>query len=162
MTCAIAAALAEMVASFQGETGAAADAAARAAAARRRALELAQLDLASYRPVLEALRLPAGDPGRAAAVSAALADAADVPFELAELAAAIATMAAELALHASLHVVSDASNAAVLAEAACRSAALLVEVNLRATADPRIHSAVELTRTAAAARERALAAAGSA
>jgi formiminotetrahydrofolate cyclodeaminase len=50
----------------------------------------------------------------------------------------------------------DAIAAAVLAEAACRAAVRLVEINLRESADARLEEAVRLAGDAAAARERAL------
>ncbi|MHB1835469.1 MAG: cyclodeaminase/cyclohydrolase family protein [Solirubrobacteraceae bacterium] len=165
VTCATAAALAEMVARFErgapvaaGEAGpATGEAAERAAVLRARALELAQRDLASYRPVLEALRLPPSDERRGAAVAAALSRAAEVPFEIVVVAAEVAALAEELAGRAGRHALGDACTAATLAEAACRSAALLVAVNLRGSGDERMQQAEGLAREAGASRERALA-----
>jgi 2-polyprenyl-6-methoxyphenol hydroxylase-like FAD-dependent oxidoreductase len=60
--CAIAASLVEMAAAFSPEYE---ETARRAAGLRARALELAEIELHAYEPVLEALRLPRDDPERA-------------------------------------------------------------------------------------------------
>lgn len=153
VTCALAAALVEMVAAFED---AAAEARTRAAGLRERALALADADLASYRPVMEALRLPADDPARGAAVSAALAGAADVPFAVVQLGAEISQLAAEAAERAGRHPVGDAATASVLAAAACGAAALLVSLNLEGMADDRPGQAAQLAEQAAVASQHAL------
>ncbi len=158
VVCATAAALAGMVAAYQGEAPAGVAAGERAAALRLRALALAQQDISSYAPVLEALRLPQAAAGRDAQLVRALAAAAEVPLQIAEAAAEAAELAAELAQGASRHALGDAATAATLAEAACRAAVLLVEVNLRgAGEDERLSRAAALARRAAAARAGALA-----
>ncbi len=158
VVCATAAALAGMVAAYQGEAPAGVAAGERAAALRLRALALAQQDISSYAPVLEALRLPQAAAGRDAQLARALAAAAEVPLQIAEAAAEAAELAAELAQGASRHALGDAATAATLAEAACRAAVLLVEVNLRgAGEDERLSRAAALARRAAAARAGALA-----
>src|ERR1700761_7082737 len=79
VTCALAAALVEMAAGF--ETGArAGERGAAAAQLRARALELAEQDLTSYEPVLQALRRPADDADRPARLTAALRAAAAAPL----------------------------------------------------------------------------------
>jgi formiminotetrahydrofolate cyclodeaminase len=167
LVCSLAAALVEMTAGFpDGASGAdraadadaeAADPRGRAAELRARALDLAQRDQLSYEPVLRALRRPADDAGRPAQLSAALAEAAAVPLAIAQVAAEVAGRAGEVAERASRHVLGDSATAAVLAEAACRAAALLVEVNLRGTADPRRAEAEALAGAAVVARQHAVA-----
>jgi methenyltetrahydrofolate cyclohydrolase len=147
VTCALAAALVEMAAGF--ETGA--DAGERAAAAARvraRALELADQDLTSYQPVLEALRRPADDAERPAQLAAALSAAAAVPFGIAQAAGEVAALARAGTDASGPHLLGDSATAAVLAAAACRAAALLVELNLHGTADPRLAEAEGLVKTA--------------
>ena len=64
---------------------------------RERALALAEDELSSYAPVLEAQRLPRDDPDRAARIDAALTDASRAPLAIAEAAAEIAALGAEVA-----------------------------------------------------------------
>ena len=146
VACALAAALLEMCG---GE--------ARAAALRARALELADEDLGSYAPVLEAQRLPADDPARAERLRAALSRASDVPLAVAEAGCEVAELAAERARAGGRALEGDATAGALLAEAATRAAARLVELNLAAQPDDqRVGAARELAARAVAARERAL------
>jgi len=156
VTCAVAAALVEMAAGFSGAAGADEAAGVRAAVLRDRALELADLDLHSYGPVLTALRLDADDPRRSEAVAQARSGAAEVPCELARIGAEVSALAARMAERASLHVVGDATTAAVLAEAACRAAAVLVALNLRGALDERPTQAAEWAGDADVARRSAL------
>src|SRR5262249_52532205 len=134
------------------------DAARRAGGLRKRALSLATRDLTSYEPVLAALQLPAADPERAQRIARASSDAAQVPLEIAELGAQLAERAARSVAEGSRHLEGDAITAALLAEAACRAAVRLAEINLADAADDRrlAHARV-LARDAASARERALA-----
>jgi methenyltetrahydrofolate cyclohydrolase len=118
VACALAAALVEMT----GDE--------RAAALRERALELAEADLGSYAPVLEAQRLPADDPARAKRLRAALSEASTVPLQLAELGCEVAELAAAAARGGRRSLEGDATAGALLAEAATRAAARLVELNL--------------------------------
>ncbi len=145
LVCSLAAALVEMGAGFQD----APDRGATAAQLRARALQLAERDLHSYEPVLAALRRPADDAERPAQLASALTAAAAVPFGIAETAAEVAARAREATEAAGRHLLGDCATAAVLAEAACRAAAVLVEINLRGTADPRLGEAEELVRAAA-------------
>jgi formiminotetrahydrofolate cyclodeaminase len=59
---------------------------ARAGRLRTRALELAEIELHAYEPVLEALRLPRDDPERAVRVSATQVEASKSPLEIAQAA----------------------------------------------------------------------------
>jgi methenyltetrahydrofolate cyclohydrolase len=133
--CALGAALTEMAARFAGMD----DAVARAAALRERGLALAQADRSVYLPVLEALRLPASDPGRAEALRAAQSAAADVPLAIAEAAAEVAGLAREVAAAGKSGLRGDALAGADIAAGAARAAARLVEINLAGVADdPRV------------------------
>jgi len=142
VACALSAALVEMSAGPPHE---------RAAALRARALQLAEDDLASYAPVLEAQRR--GEP-----TDAALAAAAETPLAIAEVGCEVAELAADLARAGRRTLEGDATAAALLAEAATRAAARLVELNLaRMPDDVRLHAAGEYGARAWAARESALA-----
>ncbi len=145
-----------MAAGFEAGAADGSEAGRRAARLRERALELAERDEQSYAPVLEALRMPAGAPGRAEAVAAALSGAAATPFEIVELAADAARLAAGVAQRAGRHVIGDAAVAAVLSEAACRAAASLVEINLTGAADERPTRAAQLVADAGRARDQVL------
>ena len=125
IACALAAALVEMAAGIgRGD-------AARVRALRVRALELAERELSSYAPVLEARRLPADAPGRGAAIAAALEEASAVPREIADIAAEVAALAREVGGEVSVAVRADAETGRLLAEAARAAATLLVETNER-------------------------------
>ncbi|HET8977356.1 MAG TPA: cyclodeaminase/cyclohydrolase family protein [Solirubrobacteraceae bacterium] len=147
LVCSLAAALVEMAAGFEAGPQAE-ERRARAAAMGSRALELADADLTSYEPVLQALRRPAGDAERAAALAAALSEAAGTPMGIAELGAEVAALAQGAADAGSRHLLGDCATAALLAEGACRAAAVLVEINLHGTTDPRRTEAQALVRAA--------------
>jgi formiminotetrahydrofolate cyclodeaminase len=115
---ALAAALVEMAARI-ASTG---DAAARAAELRAHALRLADRELTSYGPVLEA-RTPDER-------TLALAAASEAPAQLAEVAADVAELGAEVAESSSTAVRGDALTGVVFAEAAASAAARLVEINV--------------------------------
>jgi formiminotetrahydrofolate cyclodeaminase len=133
--CALAAALAEMAARFAALD----DAAAQAAGLRARALTLADEDLTAYLPVLAALRRPADDPGRAAALGAASSAAAEVPLAIAEAAGEVAALARDVAAAGKPGLRGDALAGADIAAGAARAAARLVEINLADTPDdPRL------------------------
>lgn len=156
--CALAAALVEMAARFDPTPEAEATV-ARAAALRGRLLQLADRELEAYAPVLDALSLPAGDVDREVRLAQARSAAADPPLQIAAIATELAALGAETAQAGSPHLTGDALVGILLAEAACRAAVALVELNLDAPADPRRSRAAELARAAAAARDHALAAA---
>lgn len=124
IACALAAALVEMAAGI-GDT----DDADAARALRTRALELAELELTSYAPVLAARRLPADDPARAGHIAAALEEASVVPREIAAVAAEVAVLAERLRAEVSAAVRADVETGRLLAEAARSSAELLVATN---------------------------------
>ena len=98
------------------------DVAERASECRRRALELAEAELTSYAPVLEAR----GDEER----ERALAAASEPPAQIAEVAADVAELGADVAGSASPAVRGDALTGVILAEAAAVAAAGLVEINV--------------------------------
>jgi formiminotetrahydrofolate cyclodeaminase len=125
---------------------------------RRRLLELAEADAEAYEPVILALRMPEQHPERRARLEEARSKAAEVPLETAEATATLAGLAAETARVGNIHLTGDAVTGAVLAEAACRSAAQLVEINLAGHDDPRLARAGDAVRRASAARDDALAA----
>ena len=121
---ALAAALVEMAAAIAGSADA-----GRARELRVRALELAERELTSYAPVLEARRLPAGDPARRARIAAALEEASAVPREIGSVAAETVVLAQRVGAGASAAVRGDAETGRILAEAAGAAAALLVATN---------------------------------
>ena len=143
VACALAAALVEMAAQIAGRER------RRPRALRARALALAEVELGSYAPVLEALRLPPDDPARADRLAVALLDASRSPLELAELGAEVAELGLEVAGASSASVQGDALAGVTLAEAATRAAARLVEINLAES------DADDLLERAKAARQRA-------
>jgi formiminotetrahydrofolate cyclodeaminase len=154
LTGSLAAGLVEMAARF---TPGREDVVAEAGALREQLLDLGERELGAYEPVLEAFRLDAGDPDREARLREALSDAADSPLAIARAAGAAASLAAELAVTGNAHLTGDAITGTLLAEAACASAAALVQINLaRVPSDPRLDEAAELTRQASAARAKAL------
>ena len=160
LACALAAGLAEMAAAFTLSRAEYAERHERMAALRERAgelraeaLELAERELTVYGAVLDALRLPEDDPGRAPRLEAALSDAADSPLAVARAAAEVAGLAAEVARTGNRHLRGDAISGAVLAEAACTAAARLAEINLTGRPlDPRREEASELPQRALQAR----------
>jgi formiminotetrahydrofolate cyclodeaminase len=128
-----AAALAAMVARFSTEQWEdAPGAVAQAEALRTRLLPLAEEDARAYESVLVALRLPQelGSEARDAAIGEALSRAADVPLAIAETALDVSSLAVELAEHGNPNLRGDAATAVLLAEAAARATANLVEINL--------------------------------
>jgi methenyltetrahydrofolate cyclohydrolase len=149
VACALAAALVEMSAGPPLE---------RAAALQARALELADDDLSSFAPVLDAQRLPAGDETRPERLRAALAAASDTPLAIAAVGCELAELAAEVARGGRPSLEGDATAAALLAEAATRAAARLVELNLAGMPDDiRLRTAGGYAARAWAARKEAAA-----
>jgi methenyltetrahydrofolate cyclohydrolase len=146
VTCALAAALAEMGARFAGLD----DTAARATELRDEALRLAEADAAGYAPVLEAVRLPRDAADRSERLRAALSAAADVPLAVAEAAAEVAALARRMAADGRPALVGDALAGADLAAAAAAAAARLVEIDLEElTGDPRLARARAAAQAAA-------------
>ncbi len=165
ITAAMAAGLAASVArlsaaSWEGAGGAV----AQAEALRLRVGPLVELDARAYDEALRTLakRDQIAEPERNERIGEALERAADVLLRIAEAAADAAELAALVAEEGEHAIRADAAAAVILAEAAARTAASLVEINLTTTEeDPRIARARELLSLAEAARERAVAAAGS-
>jgi len=118
VTAALAAALVEMAARI----GSAPPAADQASELRARALRLAEEELSSYAPVLEA-RTPEER-------ELALEAASEPPAHVAETAAEIALLGVRVAESSSAAVRGDALTGVVLAEAAAAAAARLVEINV--------------------------------
>ena len=141
----LAAALVEMAAQLAGDT----TAASRANELRAHALELAERDLSSYAAVFDAMRLPSDDPSRSGRVEEALLEASGPPTAIAEAAAEVAELGAEMCRVTNPHVRGDALTGALLAEAAAAATSTLVEINLE-----RQPGAPELERVKAA-RDRA-------
>ena len=141
-TCALAAALVEMVCAVAlrkdpPDPGATERRHARAVELRRRAGELADADGAAYTEVLAVLQRRA-EPGHGRRLRDALSNAADPPAALAAVAAEVARLAADSAEEARGGVRGEAITAAVLAEAVVRVCHSIVELNLAgATEDPR-------------------------
>lgn len=164
LTCALAAGLTEMAAAFTlaGERYADSHDAMqrvreRAAVVRHETLALAERELHSYEPVLEAMRLPPDASDRERRVAEALSQATDPPLAIARAAAEVAELGAEAADGGNLHLRGDAITGVLLAEAACRSAGRLVEANLaQLPQDPRTGEILELVTRGDAARRRVL------
>ena len=148
---ALAASLVEMAANF---TDGADASFGRAGRLRTRALELAEVELHAYEPVLEALRLPREDPDRAARIDAARTEASLSPLEIARVGAELTELAGELVHTGNPNLSGDALTAALLAAAAAQAAARLVAINL--TEGPAVKESSQLAQRALAARERAL------
>jgi formiminotetrahydrofolate cyclodeaminase len=159
-TCAVAAALVEMVSAIAtGDDEAARSAAAarreRAFKLRLRAIELAQADTAAYQHILAARRQPAG-PDRTRRVREALAAAADPPLAIAEIAAELAGLAADAAGLARGGVRGEAAAAAILADAAAAACPPMLHLDLASQpADPRLARGDQLAADAHRHRERA-------
>jgi formiminotetrahydrofolate cyclodeaminase len=118
ITTALAAALVEMSARLASDD----EAAEAAAGMRTEALRLAEEELTSYAPVLEA-QTPADR-------TTALDGASEPPAQIAETAANVAELGVRIAGSSSPAVRGDALTGVVLAEAAAAAAARLVETNI--------------------------------
>ena len=135
---AVGAGLVEMTARLS-RNGEAAD---QARTLRAQAVELAEEELTSYTPVLEA--------DTSAERSAALTVASEPPARIAETAAEVAELGLSVAASASEAMRGDALTGVMLAEAAAAAAARLVWINVgTSSAHERAHAAA---RRAAAAR----------
>jgi methenyltetrahydrofolate cyclohydrolase len=129
LTTALAAALAGMAARF-GDGAAADRAAEQADTLRAAATPLADADADAYRAYLAATRLPRDHPGRVDAIAAARREAIAVPARIAELAGAVAELAADLARTGNPNLHGDAAAAVHLAAAAATTAAELIAANV--------------------------------
>lgn len=152
-TCAVAAALVEMVAAVAlrhqpPDPEAARAIGDRAAELRRRVLSLADLDAAAYGEVLAAQRRR-GEPDYSQRLRQALGAAADPPVAIVEAAAELATLAVAVAQQARGPVRGEAVTAVALAAAVARAGVPLVELNLGgAPDDPRLDRVRQLASTA--------------
>ncbi len=125
---------------------------AQAQTLRDRAAPLAQRDADAYTAVYERRRTAAASPGdeHERALGEAFARAAEPPLEIAQVAADVARLAAEIAAKGDPSVYADAAAAAALAAAAARGAVDLIAVNLTvADDDPRLGEAHRLAEEAA-------------
>jgi formiminotetrahydrofolate cyclodeaminase len=161
LATAAAAALVAMAARFSRDSWAeASTTVAQAEALRRRALQLAREDADALDAFLAA-RAVAVDPrpeARDFHLGRTLARAADAPLGIGETACDVALLAAQVADRGDGELRAEAVTAALLALAAVRVAAHLVEVNLAsAPDDARVSRAHALLRTAAEAAETTLA-----
>ena len=118
VTAALAAALVEMAARLASSDRAADG----ASALRARALRLAEEEMTSYAPVLEARDAHERD--------LALEAASEPPTQIAESAAEVGELGVEVAASSSPSVRGDALTGVVLAEAAASAAFRLVEINV--------------------------------
>jgi methenyltetrahydrofolate cyclohydrolase len=155
----MAASLAAMAARFAHDWEGAAGAVAQAETLRHRAAPLAVEDAVAYENVLTAMRMPKDlEPEvRNTLIGETLSRAADAPLQIAETAADVAELAAEIAVCGNPNLRGDAAAAAILATSAARVAANLVEINLAtAEGDDRVERACAVVRSAERASGRAL------
>jgi len=129
----------------------------RARELRVQVLDLADRDLSSYAPVLDARRLPADHPERAARVEAALTEASRTPLAIAEAAAEAAELGARVTIASNPAVRGDALAGVLISEAAAAAAVSLVEINLAGREGADLARARDARRRAQEAREDALA-----
>ena len=113
---------------------------------------LVRRDAASFEAVRVAYRLPHERDEqralRATAIRQALIHAAEVPLETARAAVEVAALAAAVAERGNRNAVADAVVAALLAEAACRAAALNVRLNVASLDDVATQRGAELASEA--------------
>jgi methenyltetrahydrofolate cyclohydrolase len=126
---------------------------------RHRAAPLAQADADAYRKVIEALAVPRESSTKAResrrqAIRHALEGAANVPLKVAEIGADVAGLAATVAESGNPNLRGDAVTAGLLAAAAARSAARLIDINV-GDRDERALQAARLAKAAADAARRA-------
>jgi formiminotetrahydrofolate cyclodeaminase len=155
----MAASLAAMAARFAHDWEGAAGAVAQAETLRHRAAPLAGENSIAYENVLTALRMPKDlEPEvRDTLIGETMSRAADVPLAIAECAASVAELATEIAERGNPNLRGDAAAAAILASAASRVAANLVEINLATVeGDDRVERARAVVRSAERAARRAV------
>ncbi|MFF2115514.1 formimidoyltetrahydrofolate cyclodeaminase [Rhodococcus sp. ACS1] len=115
-------------------------------ALRGKALQFAEDDMAAFTSVIDAYKLPKGtdeeNAARSAAIEGALVNAARVPVEVIDAAAAVVTLAEELGPVANRNVVSDVAAATEAARAAATTARVNVEINLPGITDPAIRQSL--------------------
>jgi formiminotetrahydrofolate cyclodeaminase len=152
LTLAQAAALVTMVSRrSRGSWSGAAGAGAQARALRRRAIDLVESDAEAWADALAALESPDR------ALEEKLGRAAEVPLQIGDLAADVASLAALVAERCEGTYRGDAATAALLAHASARAAEKLVAINLAiGPSDDRRERASAAAAAAAAAAARAL------
>jgi formiminotetrahydrofolate cyclodeaminase len=130
----------------------------RAIALADAAAPLAQADAAAYGRFLEARRLPREpDPERRRQeIAEATSSAAEVPLQVARIAAEAAELGATVAAGGNPNLRGDAVTAALLGAAAARAAATLVAINLAGTDDPRVEESAALATAAEEVSRRAV------
>jgi formiminotetrahydrofolate cyclodeaminase len=139
VTVGMAAGLVAMAAGFSAEQlPDAASVRDRAEALRAAVGPLAQQDVARYGEVLQAYASPKTDPDRRDRIRRALSAASDGPLEIARMGAEVTRLAGTLADHGNPRLRGEADTARLLAAAAVRAAAELVEANLSDKADARV------------------------
>ena len=140
----------------RGDWGEAKGAAAQANTLRERIGPLAQRNLEAYASAAARALRGSGDGDDD--LGLLLERAAQIPLDIAEAAVDVASLAALVAERGEQALRADAVAGALLAQGAARAAATLVEVNLGTTgSDPRVTRVRDLSGTATAATERALA-----
>jgi methenyltetrahydrofolate cyclohydrolase len=158
LACALAAGLVEMAMRIELRRGENAvlteEGLERVVGLRRHALDLAEAELSAYAPVLEARRMPADDPARAARIDEALEEASLGPLDIADSAAEVAELGERVAGAADAAVRGDAVTGVILAEAAAAAATGLVEVNSGGRPSAAAVSARAAASRAASARAR--------
>jgi formiminotetrahydrofolate cyclodeaminase len=116
----------------------------RADAIRAELLDLVDADAEAYGKVVEGQALPKDSPEQVAErdrhIQAALAESVRVPLRVAVLAADAVALCEPIAERGNQRLISDAGVAALLADAALRSAALNVRVNLGNLRDEKLVS----------------------
>jgi methenyltetrahydrofolate cyclohydrolase len=132
VTGAMAAGLVAMAARFSGrQLPSAGDLADQADKLRLMAAQLADMDARAYTAVLDAGRQPGDDGPRRERTREALLGAAHVPLEIAGIGARVAALAVRVAEDGHPNLRGDAVTGALLAAASARSAACLVDINVR-------------------------------
>jgi methenyltetrahydrofolate cyclohydrolase len=159
VTCAMAAGLVEMAASFASATGLE-HVRERAHELRAEASALAHADGRAYGVVLEALRMAPGSE-RTTRLDTAVAGAIACPMHILRIAAEVATLAADMAETGNRNLEGDALAGALLAEAAARSAATMAQLNVsllsrHALGDAQLERLRPALAKATRARERAV------
>jgi formiminotetrahydrofolate cyclodeaminase len=144
VTVSLAAALAGMAARLSTDLPDVAGLIERTDYLREASARLARADAEAYGRVIAAKRTGTG-------IKEALSDATDVPLAIAEAGAEVQGVAARLAEDGNPNLRGDALTAVLLAGAAVRAAASLVEINLSAAgiADGRLDRVWELAESAA-------------
>lgn len=107
--------------------------------------QLAARDALAYQDVLAAMGRAKEDPGRRRAVTEALEAASEIPLRVVEEAQRVNELALVLFEAGNRNLRGDAATAAYFSDAAARSAAALVRINLIEDEDARVRRAEQLT-----------------